>query len=368
MKGCVGRALVGLLCFCLLCGQPALAQAADEVSQLPGHRHVLTGGQSMVVLVYCLAIVGASVLGGYLPKWVSLTHERMQMLVSYVGGLMLGISVFHLLPHAMVELGGLHIDAAMLALMIGMVVMFLLLRMFHFHDHGAAEVSETTASHDHDHSHDHDEGGCGPALVTLTPPPLACAHSHDHGHAHGPQSMGWIGVCFGLSVHSLLDGVALGASVHAGAHASQALWVGFGTFLAIILHKPLDSVSIAVLMRQGKCPSNLRSIVNLLYSIMCPLGAVIFLMGLSRWTGQHPQIIGYTLAFAAGVFLCISLGDLLPEMEFHSHHRVPLTVMLLAGIATAWAIRWAEGEHAHDVPMTPASAVEFMIPVKSFDS
>ena len=82
------------------------------------------------------------------------------------------------------------------------------------------------------------------------------------------------------------------------------------------------------------------------------LGAIVFLLGFSNWTGQHPEFIGYTLAFAAGVFLCISLGDLLPEMEFHSHHRVQLTAALLAGILTAWFIRYAEGDAAHMVKNT----------------
>ena len=137
--------------------------------------------------------------------------------------------------------------------------------------------------------------------------------------------------------------------MQAGAHSKGVMWVGFGTFLAIVLHKPLDSVSIAVLMREGKCPSNWRLAVNLLYSLMCPLGAIVFLLGFSGWTGQHPEVVGYTLAFAAGVFLCISLGDLLPEMEFHSHHRVQLTAALLAGIATAWFIRMAEETGAHEM-------------------
>lgn len=305
------------------------------------HRHQLQPIHSTVAVVYCLAIVLASVFGGVLPKLVTLTHGRLQLLISFVGGLMLGISVFHLLPHAMVELGGQRIDSAMMAMMCGMVAMFLLLRMFHFHDHGTAEVPDP-----HGHDHDHDGGHCGPALVSLE-----VAHSHG---AKPHRELSWMGVCFGLSVHSLLDGMALGASMQAGSHSQGVMWVGFGTFLAILLHKPLDSVSIAVLMREGKCPSNWRLAVNLLYSLMCPLGAIVFLLGFSGWTGQHPEVVGYTLAFAAGVFLCISLGDLLPEMEFHSHHRIQLTAALLAGIATAWFIRMAEEDGAHQMQNRPA--------------
>ena len=315
------------------------------------HQHVLQPMHHQTAIIYGLAIVVASVFGGVLPKLVKLTHGRMQVLISYVGGLMLGISVFHLLPHAMVELGGQRIDSAMIALMFGMVTMFLLLRMFHFHDHGPAEVHDP-----HDHDHDHD-GHCGPAIVPvelaysgITQVPAVDVLAPHAGHSHGAhRELSWMGVCFGLSVHSLLDGMALGASMQAGAHSAGVRWVGFGTFLAILLHKPLDSVSIAVLMREGKCPSNWRLAVNLLYSLMCPLGAIVFLLGFSGWTGQHPEAVGYTLAFAAGVFLCISLGDLLPEMEFHSHHRIQLTAALLAGIMTAWLIRMVEADGAHQM-------------------
>ncbi|MCA9158272.1 MAG: hypothetical protein KDA72_08095, partial [Planctomycetales bacterium] len=66
------------------------------------------------------------------------------------------------------------------------------------------------------------------------------------------------------------------------------------------------------------------------------------------------------LAFSAGVFLCISLSDLLPEMEFHSHSRFQLTAALLLGIMAAVAIGLVEGEHAHShaPPVTNSIPVE----------
>ena len=55
--------------------------------------------------------------------------------------------------------------------------------------------------------------------------------------------------------------------------------------------------------------------------------------------------IGIALAIAAGIFLCIALGDLLPEMEFHSHHGWLLTTLLLLGIAIAWGLTFIEPHH-----------------------
>jgi zinc and cadmium transporter len=79
---------------------------------------------------------------------------------------------------------------------------------------------------------------------------------------------------------------------------------------------------------------------------MCPVGAFLFWSGASLG-GTGSSLAGWALAFSAGVFLCISLSDLLPEMEFHSHNRVRLTLALLLGIAIAWGIGLVEGAGAH---------------------
>ena len=53
------------------------------------------------------------------------------------------------------------------------------------------------------------------------------------------------------------------------------------------------------------------------------------------------------LAFSAGAFICIALSDLLPEVQFHSHDRMKLTVAFLLGIGLAYAIGSVEPEGAH---------------------
>jgi zinc and cadmium transporter len=62
--------------------------------------------------------------------------------------------------------------------------------------------------------------------------------------------------------------------------------------------------------------------------------------------------VGGALAFSAGVFVCIALSDLLPEVEFHSHDRVPLSLAFLAGLVLSWAIGFLEPEHSHGGPAT----------------
>jgi zinc and cadmium transporter len=53
---------------------------------------------------------------------------------------------------------------------------------------------------------------------------------------------------------------------------------------------------------------------------------------------------------AAGAFLCIAAADLLPEVQFHSHDRILLTVALMIGIALAWALTQLEQtNHPHSL-------------------
>lgn len=235
---------------------------------------------------------------------------------------MLGIALFHLIPHASHQLP---IDRVMIWVMCGIVLMFFLIRTFHFHNHGIAESSKDDCEpcdRDHPHSHSH-------------------AHSHPHQH-----EVSWAGILAGLSVHTLLDGIAL-ASATQSAPVTAAALPGLGVFLAIALHKPLDAVSITSLMAAGGWSRSQRKAVNAGFALMCPLGAALFLFGVDRFPGLQADLAGTAMAFSAGVFLCISLSDLLPEMEFHSHDRLRLSVALLLGITVAWGIGFLEPDHIH---------------------
>ena len=53
-----------------------------------------------------LAILAASLLGGYLPTVVAMTHTRIQMVMSFVAGFILGVALYHLLPHGLVMIPG----------------------------------------------------------------------------------------------------------------------------------------------------------------------------------------------------------------------------------------------------------------------
>ena len=59
-------------------------------------------------------------------------------------------------------------------------------------------------------------------------------------------------------------------------------------------------------------------------------------------------LIGCALAFSAGLFLCIALSDLLPEVAFHSHDRGKLSAALLLGVAVAIGVELLHSHRSMD--------------------
>jgi zinc and cadmium transporter len=136
----------------------------------------------------------------------------------------------------------------------------------------------------------------------------------------------------------MLNGVALAAAVQCEAGSS---WLaGFSTFLVIVLHKPFDAMMISTLMGRSGWSLPWRHTINGLFSLAIPAGVLVFYFGLMpdqyNANGASQQwYIACMLSFSAGTFLCISLSDLLPELQFHRHDRVKLSAALLLGLAVA---------------------------------
>jgi zinc and cadmium transporter len=317
---------------------------------------------TVLLAYYCALILVASIIGGMIPVWFQLTHRWMQFAVSFVAGVMLGIGVLHMLPHALLDataaaeaapaLPAVSGSVAMalspnaiavrwitISLLAGMLVMFFIERFFSFHHHDVPDDTE------HEHAHDHHH------------------HDHAHDHSHEPQAsdLSWSGAAAGLALHSILNGVALAAAVQC---QSSGSWLaGFGTFLVIVLHKPFDAMTISMLMGRGGWSLPWRHTINGLFSLAIPVGVLIFYFGIMQDqfdpnAATQKFYIACALAFSAGTFLCISLSDLLPELQFHRHDRVKLSAALLLGLAVAHlATMLEEAAHPpHQRPAPPSAA------------
>jgi zinc and cadmium transporter len=279
--------------------------------------------------VYCAAILLFSLLGGSVPFLWRPTHSRLQMYLSLSAGVMLGASFFHVMPDAMEKAG----SSFGWWMALGVVGLFCIERFLAAHSH------EVDSKLQQDHVH---EPGC----------------EHDHEHRAAPAVAGWMAV-LGLTIHTFMNGVGLAGAVKFDTeNGAAAALPGLALFLAIFLHKPADALSIStVLSRRGISRGKLF-LVQIGFALMVPVGVAAFWYTSGEIKESLAnQLTGAALAFSAGTFLFIALSDLLPEVQFHRHDRVPLSLALIAGVLLMGGIAVLEdighGEH-HDEKAAPA--------------
>ena len=132
-----------------------------------------------------------------------------------------------------------------------------------------------------------------------------CFHHHEMPSAsdacgHHEHTMSWIATGFGLTLHGVMAGVALAASVILGASQGVSIpglalssWRSCST-------NPFDAMSlIAIMTVTGRSRAS-RMLVNLLFSLVTPAGVL-----LGWWLGTmpgeaSPPWLGPALGFAVG--------------------------------------------------------------------
>jgi zinc and cadmium transporter len=280
-------------------------------------------GLTAWLVLYSGVILAVSLIGGSVPLLGKVSHSRLQMYLSLSAGVMLGASFFHVMPEA-IDYAGKQTFGWWMAL--GVVGLFCIERFLAPHSHEAS--SKLQQEHEH-------EPGC----------------EHDHQHRAAPAVGGWMAVV-GLTIHTFMNGVGLAGAVKADFDQTSSQWVmpGLALFLAIALHKPADALAISTVLSRKGVSRGVMTLVQIGFATMIPIGAAAFLVTSGAVESSlQSQMIGAALAFSAGTFLFIALSDLLPEVQFHRHDRVPLSLALIFGVCFMGFIALLEG-HDHEGP------------------
>jgi zinc and cadmium transporter len=305
---------------------------------------------------YCVLVLASSLLGGSLPILRRLSHNWLQFCLSLSAGVMLGASFFHVMPEAK-NLSGPYFGWWM---SLGVVGLFCIERFIAPHSH---ELDGGGQQHDHKHN---------------------SVHLHEHTHnqvsaspgehrAAAPSIAGWMAV-LGLTIHTFMNGVGLAGSVEAETGSSTSASFlggivvpalpGLAMFLAIVCHKPFDALAISTVLSRKGVGRGVLSLVQFGFALMVPLGAWAFLQAGEALEAQlRSQLTGAALAFSAGTFLFIALSDLLPEVQFHRHDRIWLSLALMTGVALMGGIALLE-EHKEDNHDAPAVKAHDHVPAR----
>ncbi|HUO92425.1 MAG TPA: ZIP family metal transporter [Rhizomicrobium sp.] len=236
-----------------------------------------------IVLPIALATCGATMIGGLFAIHM---RDRLHLILGFSAGAVIGVAFFDLMPEAIESAKLLNARDMLAIVAFGFFFYVLLDRM-----------------------------------VAL--------HSHD-GHPGHRERRGWIGAG-SLSVHSFMDGFAIGVAFQ----ASQS--IGYVVAAAVLVHDfsdGLNTVNVVVKNGAGRNAAFGWLVVDALAPL---LGAsASLLIALSQ------NAVAVFLAIFSGFFLYIGASDLLPESH-HAHPRLFTTLSTFAGAACLFVVTRVAG-------------------------
>ncbi|MHB1844081.1 MAG: ZIP family metal transporter [Deltaproteobacteria bacterium] len=253
---------------------------------------------------YSAALLLGTLGGAVLPiVWRPRPHQT-DLFISFSAGVLLGAAFFHMLPEALRARG----PGVLSGVVLGFLTLLILERFILVH---VCEEDECEV-----HAPGAHEGVAGAAsALGLT-------------------------AFFGLSLHTLSDGFALGAAV--GQSADPLSGLGAIVFAAIFAHQLPTSFSLSAILRRSGRSSAGTLLYCAAFALSVPAGILVYLGVASRLSAA--ALVPWALAFSAGNFLHLALSDLIPDLHRRGTQRLPLSLALLSGIAMMWALHVAMGD------------------------
>jgi zinc and cadmium transporter len=131
--------------------------------------------------------------------------------------------------------------------------------------------------------------------------------AHPCGEDACPNHRLGLSALIGLSVHSIISGMALGIGLRDASDPS----VSVALLAAILVHKIPETLALMGLFSASRWKHRQSLLGLLTFSLMGPSGVLLgaFL------PASNPKYLGGALAISAGTFLYIASADLLPQLH-----------------------------------------------------
>lgn len=227
----------------------------------------------LTILLFGLIAAGAEILGGALVVLRKEWPRRVQeYLLALSAGFLLALVFFSLIPESLTFLG----PVAPIYILVGFGVL-------HFFEH-------TIVGHLHFGEETHAEVMVSKAAS--------------------------VSALTGLFIHAFFDGISISAGLE------YNFFIGMLVFLAILLHKFPEGLTIASIMIAAQHPRKHAFLASLAIGVATLLGIiVVFLM--SRLS---ESFVGIAFAFSAGAATYVGASDLIPEINRSGNRVTPLIV------------------------------------------
>jgi len=266
---------------------------------------------TLLILSAGIFIVG--MIGGYIPLYREWSGSNLSLMVAFGGGTLLAAALFLMLPEGWehVEEGVPWADVepgfvVAVAITIGFLLMYLL---------------ENLALPHLGHDHEEHLGHSGEA------------HAAESASERAVHQVGGLSAFIALSMHTLIDGIALGTAVTGG----EDFALGGLVFLAIIFHKMPAAFSLTSALKADNYSNSTALTYLIIFNAMVPVGAIlafVVLYGLPVW------LLGAMLCFSAGTFIHVATSDLLPVIHRQHSGKVLLSAVVVLGVLFMAAFGW----------------------------
>jgi len=252
----------------------------------------------MLIKIIILALVSGAIgtaLGGVIGILIKPTKALMGKMLALTAGVMIGISIFDLLPNAFTHGNSMFWGGGFLAVGIGLalggIFMFIL----------KPRKEQETAI---------------PAINPL--------------HTSDTKKFKRLGFALFVAIilHDLPEGLAVGASAH--------LSMGSAFFLGVtmLLHNIPEGMAIALPLKAAKVAD--IKIIGICFVAGLPtlLGAV-----LGYFIGSIDWLFAYALSFAAGVMLYAAVVEILPAAHSHCYIKKDVVQSAVGGAILVLALK-----------------------------
>jgi solute carrier family 39 (zinc transporter), member 9 len=240
----------------------------------------------MLLGIYGALIVVVSLIGGSLPLLWSWNSSQLHLMTALSAGVFIGATFIILIPDAVDVMDP---NQALILVMVGFITI-LLFEVLLKHRH-QDECDEHTEEHQH-------------SLTSTT-------------------------AFVGLSIHSAMDGFALGVAVVLNQE------IGTIVFLAILAHKAIDVFSLSTTFALAEIDKRKGIKFMVLFSLITPIAALIAFPFLDLLKDIN---VGIPLALAGGTFMYVGIYDLLPEAFHEEHSGIKAIILVALGIVLMYIL------------------------------
>ncbi|MCK9322783.1 MAG: ZIP family metal transporter [Candidatus Methanomethylophilaceae archaeon] len=241
---------------------------------------------------YITIILIVSIIGALLPQLIKLSDKQVHLAIAFSAGIFLGVLFLMLLPEAINE--SIENNYSAMTVMYAVLGGFIAIFIVDF------------------------------LLKQYYTPECTCKECLDH-HSHDITSFS---AFIGLAIHACFDGLALATAFIAGQE------IGLAVLVAMCIHKVVVVFSLSsTFLLSNKKKSAIKYLIA--FCFISPIAGLFSYLALN---GASAEWAGLAFAVSAGIFMFVTMCDIIPEAFHRKNLNIKSILLTLLGLVVVIAV------------------------------